>query len=174
MPDEPFPEVGRCLHLEHVNFELDGHDLATDFFIVGSGFTCDPYKRADDTNIGVNVGLLQFHLPRRGNRTPPLLGLVGLVVLDLEGQPGAVVSVGAHQSLRYRDRALESFETHSFHVAIYTTDYNALRRTLKDQDAFMGDALNQTFFFNRLFDPDSGETLIPFSMRCGGCFIQIS
>lgn len=258
MPDEPFPEVGRCVHLEHVNFELDDHDLATVFFMAGLGLTRDPYKRADDTNMGVNVGLQQFHLPRRGNPTPPFPGLVGLVVpdldgacdrlarlqaagkfdatpytldragdmarvtspfginmhlhaagtlpflrplglayvdvpvppgtaaglvsfyrrimgcpaelTDLDGVPAAVVGVGAHQSLRYRECTLGSYETHSFHVAIYTTDYNALRRTLKDQDAFMGDALNQTFFFNRLFDPDSGETLIHFQHEMRGLF----
>ncbi|MBC92774.1 MAG: hypothetical protein CMM38_03965 [Rhodospirillaceae bacterium] len=78
-----FPEVGGILHLDHINFQVSDHDLATIFFIGGLGLTRDPFRRADETNMGVNVGLQQFHLPRRG-ATPPFPGLVGLIVPDLD------------------------------------------------------------------------------------------
>jgi hypothetical protein len=69
---ETLPEVGGILHLDHVNFQVSDHDLATVFFVNGLGLTRDPYRRVDETNMGVNVGLQQFHLPRRGP-TPPFL-----------------------------------------------------------------------------------------------------
>ncbi len=43
---EALPEVGGILHLEHVNFQVPEHDLATVFFIGGLGLTRDPYRRA--------------------------------------------------------------------------------------------------------------------------------
>lgn len=80
---EVLPEVGGILHLEHFNFEVFEHDMVTIFFMNGLGFTRDPFKRADENNIGVNIGMQQFHLPRRGNPTPPFQGIVGLILPDL-------------------------------------------------------------------------------------------
>jgi hypothetical protein len=54
------PEVGGILHLEHVNFPVADYDMATAFFMAGLGFTRDPFTRADETNMAVNVGLQQF------------------------------------------------------------------------------------------------------------------
>ena len=82
-PPKTMPEVGGILHLDHINFQVSDHDLATIFFIGGLGLTRDPFRRADETNMGVNIGLQQFHLPRRG-ATPPFPGLVGLIVPDLD------------------------------------------------------------------------------------------
>ncbi len=79
---ETLPEVGGIIHLDHVNFQVPEHDLVTVFFINGLGLTRDPFRRADETNMGVNVGLQQFHLPRRGT-TPPFPGVIGLIVPDL-------------------------------------------------------------------------------------------
>ncbi len=80
----PRPEVGGIIHLEHVNFTVPGQELITLFYISGLGLTRDPYKRVDETNFGVNVGLQQFHLPS-GGPTPPFPGLVHLVHPDLQG-----------------------------------------------------------------------------------------
>lgn len=77
------PEVGGILHLEHVNFPVADYDVATAFFMAGLGFTRDPFTRADETNMAVNVGLQQFHLPRRRTGTPPMHGVIGLVTPEL-------------------------------------------------------------------------------------------
>ena len=45
------------LHLDHNNFQVPEHDLVTVFFINGLGLTREPFRRADETNIGINVGL---------------------------------------------------------------------------------------------------------------------
>ena len=81
---EHSPEVGRILHLEHFNFEVPDQDMATVFFMKGLGLTRDPYRRTDETNMGVNIGRQQLHLPVRGEGTPHFDGVVGLVVPDLD------------------------------------------------------------------------------------------
>ena len=81
---ECLPEVGGILHLEHFNFEVLDHDMATIFFINGLGLTRDPYRRTDETNMGVNIGMQQFHLPRRGKVTPPFYGEIGLMLPDIK------------------------------------------------------------------------------------------
>ena len=78
------PEVGGIAHLEHVNFEVDSHDMVSIFFMAGLGFTRDPYTRSDEKNMAANVGLQQFHLPRLGRATPPMQGVIGLITPELE------------------------------------------------------------------------------------------
>ncbi|NND50230.1 MAG: hypothetical protein HKN60_08260, partial [Rhizobiales bacterium] len=60
-----FPEIGGIVHLDHVNFQTPDQNMATMFFLNGLGLTRDPYQRADETNMGVNIGMEQFHLPGR-------------------------------------------------------------------------------------------------------------
>jgi len=258
MHDPSFPEVGSIVHFEHVNFEVDDHDMATVFFMGGLGFTRDPYKRADETNMGVNVGMQQFHLPRRGNATSPFPGEIGLVVPDLTGirnrlarlqslgkfddtpfqatddgntlqiispfgielrlhafgtlsflrplgiayldipvPPGTtggirafyreimqcpaeieelagdravVVPVGPYQHIHFRECERDTYDTHDFHAAVYVSGFNALRDLLISHDSLMGDALEQTFFFDRIFDPGSGETLFRFQHEVRGLY----
>lgn len=81
---ERLPEVGGVLHLEHFNCEVLDHDIVTTFFMAGLGLTRDPYRRTDHRNMGVNIGLQQFHLPRRGMETPPYHGEIGLVVPEFK------------------------------------------------------------------------------------------
>jgi hypothetical protein len=57
------PEVGAFVHLEHVNFRVDDHRPAQLYFILGLGFTRDPYRMVGARNMWVNLGLQQFHLP---------------------------------------------------------------------------------------------------------------
>ena len=77
-----FYEVGRILHMEHFNHQVADQETATIFFMNGLGFTRDPYQRTDETNIGVNIGFQQLHLPLRGP-THHFDGVIGLVVPDL-------------------------------------------------------------------------------------------
>jgi hypothetical protein len=78
------PDVGGIVHLEHVNFTIADYDLAAVFFMAGLGFTRDPFTRTDETNMAINVGLQQFHLPRRPAGTPPMHGVIGLISPELE------------------------------------------------------------------------------------------
>jgi len=79
--DRGMEDVGNIVALEHVNVTMPDPRLATLFYVVGMGFTRDPYLSVGDENMWINLGQQQFHLP---TRTPQVLrGHVGLVVPDL-------------------------------------------------------------------------------------------
>ena len=78
------PEIGGIAHLEHVNFTVADYDLASVFFIAGLGFTRDPFTRTDETNMAINVGQQQYHLPRRSVGTPPMHGVIGIITPELD------------------------------------------------------------------------------------------
>tara|TARA_B100000029_G_scaffold162573_1_gene158620 strand:+ start:877 stop:1785 length:909 start_codon:yes stop_codon:yes gene_type:complete len=243
------PEVGGILHLDHINFQVSDHDLATVFFIGGLGLTRDPFRRADETNMGVNVGLQQFHLPRRG-ATPPFPGLIGLIVPDLDiirlrlsrlnklqkfkdtpyeanfednaakitspfgfcirlhssksmhflkplgigyveipvpngvaddilkfycevfhsiatienrdGNKTAAINVGPFQKLYFVEKELDSYELYNFHISFHVTHYNRAREMIKERGALMGTGEGEVFFFDKIFDPETGASI--FSM----------
>jgi hypothetical protein len=75
-------DVGNVLLMEHLNLEVPNQLEATLFYIVGLGFTRDPYNTVGVDNMHVNVGDSQFHLPTRGEQV--LAGHVGVVVPDLD------------------------------------------------------------------------------------------
>jgi hypothetical protein len=78
------PDIGGIAHLEHVNFTVADYDLASVFFIAGLGFTRDPFTRTDETNMAINVGQQQYHLPRRSVGTPPMHGVIGIITPELD------------------------------------------------------------------------------------------
>lgn len=80
--DRTQDDLGNIVALEHVNVAVPDQRLAMLFYIVGMGFTRDPYLQVGDENMWANVGRQQFHLPSRG--TQVLRGHVGVVVPDLE------------------------------------------------------------------------------------------
>jgi hypothetical protein len=55
--------LGNVTALEHVNVEIPNQGLASDFYLLGMGFTRDPYLFPGTNNMWVNVGKSQFHLP---------------------------------------------------------------------------------------------------------------
>jgi hypothetical protein len=74
-------DVGNIVMLEHVNTCIDDQARATLFYLVGMGFTRDPYLNVGLNNMWVNVGEQQFHLP---TRTPQVFsGHTGMVVPSL-------------------------------------------------------------------------------------------
>lgn len=79
--DRAAEDIGNIISLEHVNVRIPDQRLSTLFYIAGLGLTRDPYLMASVTNMWVNVGRSQFHLPTGG---PDILrGRVGLVTPDL-------------------------------------------------------------------------------------------
>ena len=79
--DRTKDDVGNIVALEHVNVTVPDQRLATIFYIVGMGFTRDPYMQVTDENMWANVGRQQFHLPTRAPQV--LRGHVGVVIPDL-------------------------------------------------------------------------------------------
>lgn len=75
-------DVGNIVSLEHVNVQIPDQATATLFYVVGLGFTRDPYLTVGLENMWVNAGEQQFHLPTRSAQVIP--GHIGLVVPDLD------------------------------------------------------------------------------------------
>src|SRR5579864_5415210 len=74
-------DVGNIVSLEHVNVRIDNQSLATLFYIVGLGFTRDPFMNVGLTNMWINIGDQQFHLPTGDPQV--LRGHTGLVMTDI-------------------------------------------------------------------------------------------
>jgi len=87
-------DLGNVVELEHVNVTVPDQILATWFYIVGLGFTRDPYINVSPANLWANAGDQEFHLPTRGPQVIP--GHVGLVVPDLEALKMRLKSVEQH------------------------------------------------------------------------------
>jgi len=82
--DRSREDVGNIVHLEHVNLLIPDQRLATLFYVVGLGLTRDPYLMVGVTNMWVNIGRSQMHLPSRRPVAQRLRGTVGLVLPDLD------------------------------------------------------------------------------------------
>jgi len=61
--DRTTEDLGNSIHLEHVNVQVPDQRLATLFYVTGLGLTRDPYLMVSDSNMWINVGRSQFHLP---------------------------------------------------------------------------------------------------------------
>lgn len=75
-------DMGNLVGLEHVNVRAPDQRLATMFYITGLGLTRDPYLVTGVTNMWVNVGRSQFHLPT--GEPQVIRGRVGLVLPDVD------------------------------------------------------------------------------------------
>jgi hypothetical protein len=76
--DRAAEDLGNAIHLEHVNVTIPDQRLATLFYVTGLGLTRDPYLMVSDTNMWVNVGRSQFHLPHGGPQV--LRGHTALII----------------------------------------------------------------------------------------------
>lgn len=80
--DRETQDVGNLLALEHVNVTVPDPELAALFYVSGLGLTRDPYIDFAGSNMWVNAGSQQFHLPQ--GEAQVLRGTIGLVVPDLD------------------------------------------------------------------------------------------
>lgn len=89
--DRSQEDVGNIVGLEHVNVRVPDQVTATIFYVMGLGFTRDPYLNPGVDNMWINLGRSQFHLP---TSTPQVLrGVVGLVVADFDALQGRLAEV---------------------------------------------------------------------------------
>jgi hypothetical protein len=80
--DRAAEDLGNSIHLEHVNVQVPDQRLATLFYVAGLGLTRDPYLMVSDTNMWVNVGRSQFHLP--SGKPQVVRGHTGIVIAGRE------------------------------------------------------------------------------------------
>ena len=76
--DRAAEDLGNSIHFEHVNVQVPDQHLATLFYVAGLGLTRDPYLMVSDSNMWINVGRSQFHLP--SGKAQVLRGHTGIVI----------------------------------------------------------------------------------------------
>lgn len=89
--DRAAEDLGNSIHLEHVNVQVPDQRLAQLFYAVGLGLTRDPYLMVSDTNMWINVGRSQFHLPT--GQAQVVRGHTGLVISGREALLNRLTSV---------------------------------------------------------------------------------
>lgn len=78
--DRSVEDLGNIVCLEHVNTRVPDQQLAVTFYVMGLGLTRDPFIMTGTTNMWMNVGRAQFHLPS-GN-AQVVRGHTGLIIED--------------------------------------------------------------------------------------------
>src|ERR1700743_2217739 len=89
--DRSAEDLGNSIHLEHVNVQVPDQRLATLFYVTGLGLTRDPYLMVSDSNMWINVGRHQFHLPSGDPQV--LRGHTGIVIAGREALLERLMSV---------------------------------------------------------------------------------
>src|SRR3979411_2200963 len=89
--DRAAEDLGNSIHLEHVNVTVPDQRLAALFYVAGLGLTRDPYLMVSDSNMWINVGRSQFHLP--SGEAQVLRGHTGLIIAGREALLGRLASV---------------------------------------------------------------------------------
>jgi len=111
MSEHSEEDVGNIISLEHINVQIPDQSMATLFYVMGLGFTRDPYLNVGLNNMWINVGEQQFHLP---TREPQVIdGHVGLVVPDIEALTARLESIAP--ALKGSEF---SFALNSDHIAV--------------------------------------------------------
>jgi hypothetical protein len=88
--DRSAEDLGNSIHFEHVNIQVPDQRLAALFYVAGLGLTRDPYLMVSDTNMWINVGRSQFHLP--SGQPQVLRGHTGIVMSGREALLGRLAS----------------------------------------------------------------------------------
>ncbi len=107
--DRAAEDLGNSIHLEHVNVTIPDQRLATLFYVAGLGLTRDPYLMVSDSNMWVNVGRSQFHLPSGAPQV--LRGHTGIVISGRKALLERLASVA-----KKLDRTAFAFREHNDHV----------------------------------------------------------
>lgn len=107
--DRAAEDLGNSIHLEHVNITIPDQRLATLFYVAGLGLTRDPYLLVSDTNMWVNVGRSQFHLP--SSEPQVLRGHTGVVISGRKALLERLTSVAGKL-----DGTKFAFSEHNDHV----------------------------------------------------------
>src|SRR5439155_11376928 len=89
--DRAAQAVGNIVALEHVNVKIPSQVTSTAFYVVGMGFTRDPYLMVGLENMWINIGQQQFHMPTGKPQKFP--GWIGIVVPDLDALVTRLTSV---------------------------------------------------------------------------------
>lgn len=118
--DRTVEDIGNIVSLEHVNTRVPDQQLATTFYVMGLGLTRDPYLQTGTTNMWMNAGRAQFHLPTGDPQV--VRGHTGLVIEGRDALLERLANVApALADTRFAVRA------HNDHVDVVCPWGNAIR-----------------------------------------------
>ena len=127
--DRAAEDLGNSIHLEHVNVQVPDQRLAQLFYAVGLGLTRDPYMMVADTNMWMNVGRSQFHLPT--GKPQVLRGHTALVIAGREALLARLAGVAKRlEGTRF------SYSEHNDYVAATCPWGNRVRVHEPDAERF--------------------------------------
>ena len=89
--DRTVEDLANIVGLEHTNVRVADQRLATLFYVVGMGFTRDPYLTPGVINMWMNVGKTQIHMPTGKPQRIP--GHTGIIMPDLKSLKERLESV---------------------------------------------------------------------------------
>ena len=118
--DRAAEDLGNSIHLEHVNVQVPDQQLATLFYVAGLGLTRDPYLMVSTTNMWINVGQSQFHLP--SGQKQVLRGHTEIVIAGREALLDRLASVA-----KKLDGTAFAFSAHNDFVEVTCPFGNRLR-----------------------------------------------
>ncbi|TKW76131.1 MAG: hypothetical protein DI543_21665 [Bradyrhizobium icense] len=127
--DRAAEDLGNSIHFEHVNVQVPDQRLATLFYVAGLGLTRDPYLMVSDSNMWVNVGRSQFHLP--SGKPQVLRGHTALVIPGREALLARLASVASKL-----EGTAFSYREHNDHVAATCPWGNRVRVYEPDEARF--------------------------------------
>jgi len=127
--DRAEEDLGNIVALEHVNVMIPDQVLGTAFYVSGLGLTRDPYLVTGITNMWINVGRSQFHLPT--GKPQVVSGHVGLVVPDRAALLRRLA--GVRKPLEGTSFA---FAEHEDHVSVVSPWGNRIRCYAPDAERF--------------------------------------
>ena len=146
-------DVGKIVHLEHVNVRIPDQRIATIFYVSGLGLTRDPYLMTGIDNMWVNVGRSQFHMPT--GQPQVVRGHVGLVLPNREALLRRLAKVrGALADTRF------AVHEHADFVEAVSPWGNRLR--CYEPDAAFGPVRLGIPYVELEVPPDSAEAIVRF------------
>ncbi|HEU4340190.1 MAG TPA: hypothetical protein VFU31_01320 [Candidatus Binatia bacterium] len=134
MADYSSEDVGNIISLEHVNVQVPDQPMAILFYIIGMGFTRDPYVNVGLNNMWANAGEQQFHLPTRSAQI--IDGHIGIVMPDLEALKKRLESVA--ESLRQTQFSWSIEEDHIAVTCPWGNRFHCYRRSPSFGDMALG------------------------------------
>jgi hypothetical protein len=118
--DRSAEDLGNIVCLEHVNVRIPDQKPATIFYVMGLGLTRDPYLMTGVTNMWVNAGRSQFHLP--AGKGEVVRGITGLVIPGRQALLKRLADV-----MPLLEGTKFGFQAHNDHVAVTCPWGNSIR-----------------------------------------------